>query len=677
MKILTALNNFARGKIDHDLNGRYDLPIYSTGADVFKNFFSNFKGNGLFRPGLEMMFDFQDCALMEFRFNNAQSYIVVMYNTKMRFLSYDENGDFGWVLAAGGGILEVATPYTLAHSKEIALRQQPQNADVMYIFHDQYAPRKLTRVSANSFTLATYVRTADPFDDPSTGNVGWPMAGCFYKGFLYCAAPTKKKTSIYRSQASSYDDFTTGTDDDDGFNFTVSDLTEPIVWVAAGNNSLICGSSQAVVAINGGSTDSAITPTTVEATITNTDGASSTSPIRKDQLLFYIQNLQRRINFFSYDLLTESFKSQDANFVSYDITKGTISKLVYIKDKNDLIYTLRGDGKLIALNFNESERVVGWNEINTDGEFIDIVRLSDNDGNINLFALVKRGSSYFIERLSSFVEFPLPDEVFSGNELVDKEAYWRLVVERLKECCYLDNSIYFSGLKDSEITFDGVDEIVSDEADFSSGDVGKRIEYATQTGFEYGVFEITEYIDANTVKVEVIRTPSENVYSSWYLTSASISGLTHLANKEVSVVGDGGYLGEYTVTAGGVLALDRQVGVAWIGYKYSGLIKTFNLGFQVQGINTQVTSKNLSKAFIRFVFSAGGKCGVSLYALENIQDFDPSGYYDLPPLPMDGDKEVSFTDDDNDEKCLYIVQDEPLPLNITAVFLEFVYGTKT
>ena len=224
MKILTALNNFARGKIDHDLNGRYDLPIYNTGADVFKNFFSNFKGNGLFRPGLEMMFDFQDCALMEFRFNNAQSYIVVMYNTKMRFLSYDENGDFGWVLASGGGILEVATPYTLAHSKEIALRQQPQNADTMYIFHDQYAPRKLIRASANLFTLATYSRTADPFDDPSTGSVGWPMAGCFYKGFLYCAAPTKKKTSIYRSQASSYDDFTTGTDDDDGFNFTVSDL---------------------------------------------------------------------------------------------------------------------------------------------------------------------------------------------------------------------------------------------------------------------------------------------------------------------------------------------------------------------------------------------------------------------------------------------------------------------
>ena len=42
-KIDTSYNNFARGQIDHDMMGRYDLPIYRSGADLVENFITNFK----------------------------------------------------------------------------------------------------------------------------------------------------------------------------------------------------------------------------------------------------------------------------------------------------------------------------------------------------------------------------------------------------------------------------------------------------------------------------------------------------------------------------------------------------------------------------------------------------------------------------------------------------------
>lgn len=676
MKVSTCFNNLSRGKLDHDFNGRFDLPIYTSGADVFKNFFSNFKGNAIYRPGFEAIQKFQDCRFVEFKFSDEQDYIALFYNGHIKFLSYDGSGEIGLV-QSGGSDLDVVSPYTLAHCKQLSY---DQNADVMYVAHNSYAPRKLTRVSASSFTLATFTRTADPFDDPATGSTGWPACVRFYKGSLYYGGPSKKITYLYKSKAASYDDLTIGTGDDDGLAFPISDLTEAIKWLMGGSNSLIVGSSQALVAVNGGSVDTPITPSTVEATITNTDGADNTQPIRKDTLLFYINSLQRNLNYFSYDLLTESFKSEDANFVSYDITKEGISKLVYLKGRNNLIFILRNDGKLLSLNFNLTEKIVGWHEHETDGEILDIAKMyNPNTGEDELFLLVDRNNGVFIERLASEIEFPLPHEFYTGddNKEEDREAYWRYVAELMKDCIYLDNSIVFKNLKTSTITFDGVDTITSSASDFSSADVGRQIHYKTATGREKGIFEITQYINGTTVKVEILTAPTANSYASWYKSARTISGLTDYASMEVSVVGDGGYLGEYTVSAGGVLTLDREVTVACIGILYGGLIKTFNLGFMVQGVNTQVLVKNVNKARLRFVASAGGEIGTSLYSMEKVQDFDPAGFYDLPPLPMDGDsRDILFDDSFDEEKCIYIRQREPLPLHITAVICDVNYGTK-
>ena len=673
LKVTSQLNNFSRGKCDHNLNGRNDLPIYQSSADIFRNFFSNFQGNGIYRTGMQMFEKFQDCRFVPFRFNNAQNYIAVFYNTKVRFLSYDSNNQLGWVQNSTPAILDVTTPYSLAQSKELDFTQ---NADVMYLTHNLFDPYKLVRASANSFTCTKPTITGTPFDNPTSGAVGMPAKCCFYKGRLYYAAPTKKVTNVYGSKGATYDTLTVGTGDDDGMAFTISDLTEPVSWLLGGNNSLIAGSAQAIVAINGGSTTAPITPSTVEASLTNTAGADATKPVRKDNLLFFIDNLRRRVYYFSYDLLQETFKADDANFIAYDITVNQISKLVFIKDRNDLIYTISDDGRLLSFNFNQNEKIIGWHEHVTDGLVKDMCAMSDNNGVISLFLLVKRGSDYFIEYISPEVEFPLPDTCFTNDADADRQAYWRLISEKLKGCVYLDNSVVFSDLHTSTLTFNGMNTITSDDDDFSSGDVGKHIVYKTVTGYEWGVFEITAYIDTKHVSVAIINTPTANTYSSWYLSADEITGLTDHASQTVSVVGDGGYIADFDVSAGGVLTLDRQVTVAVIGRKYEGLIKTFNLGFAVQGINTQVTPKNVVRAGVRTVFSAGGEIGTSLYSMEPVQEFDPNGYYGLPPLPMDGDKDVRYTDEYDKEKCLYIRQSLPLPFRITSVFIEAEYGAK-
>ena len=164
IKVITTHNNFARGQLDQSMDGRFDLATYNSGSLMFENFFSNFKGNALYSPGFENVVAFQDCALIEFEFSQNQSYIILLFANKMRFMSFDVNNKFGFVLNPSPTIFEVATPYTLAESKEIAFRKSfTQNADSMIICHDKHEPRELIRLAANDFQFRTFARKDDPF----------------------------------------------------------------------------------------------------------------------------------------------------------------------------------------------------------------------------------------------------------------------------------------------------------------------------------------------------------------------------------------------------------------------------------------------------------------------------------------------------------------------------------
>lgn len=679
MKVLTAYNNFARGKIDHDMMGRFDLPIYRSATDEFKNGFTNFKGNAIYRTGFEDMIGaFQDCVLYEFKFRNDQNYIMVFYNTKIRFLTYDSAGDFGWVESSGSPI-EVTTPYSLADCREL---QFAQNGDVVVITHQSHAPQDLTRTSATSFTLAAHTFDADPFSGEE------PKSCCFYKGRLYFANTPSKPTTLWGSEAGDYETFTIPSTvvDDSPVRVSIAEISQPIDWIFGGDNSLILGCADGIVAVNGGGAGQAIAADTIEAELTSADGSNDTIPFKKDGNVFYIGKNNRNMYYFSYDLLSESFLAEDANFVSYDITKGGITKIRHKKDRNDLIYSLRGDGKLLTLNFKEKENIIGWHvqETGNGGLIKDIVVITNNAGEPQLFALIQRGSDFYIERLADHIEFSRRVDFFTydeGNEerevaeARDDEAYNRMVAEEFLQCVYLDNALKFSNLQEGNtITYDsGAGTITDTDGVFTANHVGRHISYKTATGYESGRFEITGYTDANTVDVEVLQEPTANTYDDWYLSFNSLSGLTQYNGETIGVVTDGGYLNDFTIS-GGTLDLGSEVLSVVVGYRYKMTIKSFALGFQAGAENTQTTMKAINRVGIRFVASAGGKFGSTLYRMQPIQKLSQNDLNYLPPLPMDGTEYISYTDDNERDKYFYIVQDLPLPMVVVCVMVDANYS---
>lgn len=697
-KTVSSYGNFTKGQLDHDIMGRFELPIYNTGMDIFQNYISNFKGNAIFSAGFMSRIAFQDCAFIEFKFGITQNYLCLFYNTKIRFLAFDTNGTFGWVLDAGLAILEVTTPYTLADSKTISQKgSYTQNGDVMYICHRNYEPRKLTRVSAVSFTLATFVRTADPF----TASNKWPGACSFYKGRLFYASTLEKPTSIWFSVSGSYDDFTIAgpLTDASAFAFTVVDITQQIEWLYPGDNSLIAGATDGIVAINGGGVNTAITAETVQANITSAEPTNGIYPLKKEGLIFYPGRTGRNMYYFKYDILSEAFTSQDANLTAYDVTKGGLGKIRFKHDRNDLIFSVRGDNSLVSLVFKEAEKINGWHVRNTQGLFTDIGVMGDNNGNPQIFALVNRAGTYYVEQQAAYVEFAKRSDFWTPSESpqdtymdMDKEAYVRYVSEQLRACNYLDNSLSFSDLRTSTVTFtpSGTDPltgkptgtIVSSATDFSSGDVGKHIVYKTATGYESGRYIITAFTNATTVSATVIQDPKQKydaalyAWSSWYKSFITVSGLAQYNGLEVGVVADGGFLDAETVS-GGSITLEEQTTSVCIGLQYTGIIKSMCLGFQYQGYNTQVTLKEISRMSVRCVNTLGLKCGASLYDLQDVQLRSQGDINYLPPQPIDGTKDVDYTDDSEEDKFFYIVQDQPLPATVANFFVEANYAVSS
>jgi hypothetical protein len=758
MKFDSSFNNFARGQVDHDMMGRYDLPIYQSAADLVQNFITNFKGNAIYRAGFEQILQFQNCVMVEFKFNNTQQYICLFYNTTVKFLAYDGSGNVGLVQHSGSD-LAVTTPFTLA---ECADFQFTQNGDFMVITHSSHEPQQLKRTAADMFTMVSFSRNNDPFPltwaatkaitgitKDATGAVftivghgyavgdrflvagvtgmtqmnGWtacvstvvdannvkvadidssgytaytangtgakvltgdyPHACCFYKGRLYYAATPAHPTRVFASASGSYNDFTQpGTiTDSTAIIFTIAEIAQRIEWLFKGDLSLIAGATDGIIALNGGAVNTSITASTVTATLTTALPCNKVYPFKKDGQVFYMGVDGRNMYTFRYDILQSLFVAEDANQLAYDITLGGVSKMRWKKDRNDLIFftTANANGNILACNHNLKENIIGWSGHTTQGTFKDIAVILDDSSKPQLFCLALRpDGNYYIERQNQYVEFARRVNFYTGDERADNVAYIRYVANQLLDCNYTDNAVMFNNLQTSNtLTFNGTDTIAAANAIFAVGDVGKHIVYQTQTGYESGRFQITHYTDNKHVTVSVLQTPTTNSWTHpWFLSFSSLSGLPFANGTVVSVVADGGYLNDFTVQAGAI-ALGGQVTNAWVGLSYKGIIKSFSLGFQIQGLTTEQTMKAIQQFGVRCVTTAGLEVGSSLYNLQPVQERSQSDVNYLPPIPIDGTKYVQFTDDNARDKYFYAVQDIPLPATIACAIVTANYTVHT
>lgn len=152
---LAALN---AGEMSPRIYGRTDLAKYPLGLKRCRNFIPLVQGALIRRPGTYFVKEVKDSSkqtrLFPFIYSADQAFVLEFGENYIRFYR-----DYAQVLS-GMSALEVTTTYTEAEVQELQIAQQ---ADVVYIAHENHPPAKLSRVTNTSWTLEDLDLEGGPF----------------------------------------------------------------------------------------------------------------------------------------------------------------------------------------------------------------------------------------------------------------------------------------------------------------------------------------------------------------------------------------------------------------------------------------------------------------------------------------------------------------------------------
>ena len=162
-KASPAFTNFTAGELSPRLDGRTDLAKYQNGCKTLQNFIVHPHGGASRRPGTTFVREVKNSAnaarLIPFEFNVTQTYILEFGDQYFRI-----HKDGGTVVSSGSPV-EVTTPY--AHT-DLDKLKFTQSADVMYIVHPDFAPRKITRTSHTAWTITEVDFLRGPMGEANT-----------------------------------------------------------------------------------------------------------------------------------------------------------------------------------------------------------------------------------------------------------------------------------------------------------------------------------------------------------------------------------------------------------------------------------------------------------------------------------------------------------------------------
>ena len=143
-------NSFNAGEWSSLMDGRTDLEKYSKALKQMENCVIDPRGPAIFRPGFRYIAGTKTNStvsrVIPFEFSATTAYVLEFGNLYIRIFKDQAQ------VESSGSPVEIVTTYAAADLSGI---KYCQSADILYLFHPDYAPRKLSRASDTDWTLTT------------------------------------------------------------------------------------------------------------------------------------------------------------------------------------------------------------------------------------------------------------------------------------------------------------------------------------------------------------------------------------------------------------------------------------------------------------------------------------------------------------------------------------------
>ncbi len=708
--------SFTSGELSPRLEGRTDLERYASGVRDAKNCITLAHGPAVRRPGLYYVADCyshtKKSVLVPFEFSVIQAYIVEFADQKIRFYM---NG--GQILDAGNPY-EIASTYLEANLFQLRFAQ---SADVLYIVHPSYAPRKLTRTGHTNWTLSevdfidgpyfpentdaaktltpsattgTITLTATGFTFHETGHVGslWRMTHGATTGYVKITAVAGgggSATAIVRK--------------------TLGGTAATEKW-REGRWSIRRGFPGAVSFHEerlyfAGATDS---PQTLNGSVAGLYEDMTPGANADDAVEFTLAaNQVNTIHWLSpvTELLVGSAGGEHRIYAKGDepITPSTINvkgetvwgarNISPVRAANATLFATRSGRKVRELRYSIERDSFDANDISILAEHLfprktsvtqlafakepdPIVWMVRSDG-------VLVGLTYEPGQDVRGFHHHETDGAFESVAVIphpdgDHDQVWAVVrrtiggatkrfVERFDAVglCYdqlnTDSTLIYDGTKQVALTLSaatlGAITVTAASNVFVAEDVGKEIHSG------YGKATITAFSDEQHVSAEVYAAFASTTLAAgaWRLAVTSVSGLGHLEGKTVAIVGDGAVYPNEVVTSGAVTLKGSAAGRIEVGLPYTSRLLSLSPDVKTQSGTAAHKQKRWNEINV-YVYDTLGIL-INGDQPSTRTPADPMGF--APPLYTGQLKAVNLGHDA--EGRWEVRQELPLPMTVLKV----------
>jgi len=766
--------SFNTGELSPTLEGRTDLNKYSSGCRTLENFIPMVQGPARRRSGTYFVEEIKNSAnrswLLRFEFSESQAYILEFGDQYIRFYTnYGQvqtgsitawltstayavgdlrsnggtnyyckvahtSGTFSTDLAAGkwhtltGTTYEIPSPYTaadLTNSNNTLKLRTVQSADVIYIVHPSYAPKKLSRYSATRWILEDINFLGGPFEDvdpdeaitvyasaqTGTGITLTASSALFASTDVGSTFLLEQKSvdgitqwevgksissgARRRSDGKTYEALnsaTTGTvkpihsigavyDGDSGVQWQFRDPGYGYVKITGFTNSTTV-TADVVSRLPSGAVGS--------GNATNRWAFSRWSSVRgwPSQVAFF----RERLVFASGQKIDMSVAADYENFADRDESGQVVADMaiaieVSSDQVNKIEWLAASDGLLIGTAGGEfvAQEVTTDQPLGPDN--VKIVPQSSY-GSKSVIPVLVGESVLFVQRSGQKLRelvFDFANNGYKSSDLTVLSEH--ITYGGLVDICYQQepHSIVWCVRSDGELlgfTFnreqdvlgwhrhplggDGIVECVETiPSPFGDQDDLWMIVRRTIDGQTKRYIEYLwpDFVDNNDIE-DAFCVDCGLTYDSTAV--STISGLDHLEGKIVSILADGAAHPNRTVESGSV-TLQRASSVVHVGLPYTSRLQTMRPEAGAGDGTAQGKTKRINKMVIRFLATVGAKAGPDVDHLDEIQFRSGSALMDAPVPLFTGDKIMEWPGGYDFDGYMIVEQDQPLPMTLVAL----------
>lgn len=680
-------NNMNAGEVSPLMEGRVDLRPYTNGLKRCLNFLPIAQGPITRRPGTMYVADVKDSTkatrLEKFEFSTIQAYILEIGDLYIRFYRNE-----GRLENPPGTPVEVVTPYAAADVFDLRVTQ---SADVLYITHPSYAPRKLIRNSSVSWTLSTITFLDGPYLPTNTTTTTLTLSG------------TTGSVTVTASAV-------TGINSNTGFQTT--DVGRIIRFKDPANNwtwltITARASTTSVTATISGPNASAGT-----ATInwrlgvwSATTGYPAVSTFFGDRLFFggatsYPDRIDGSTvsDYENFAPTNPAGVVADNNAMSFTLNANDVNAIYWMADdeKGLLVGTARGEWVVRPSTIGEALTPTNIN-----------AKRSTRYGSKRVAPVLTGKTVLFVQRagrkLREFL-YVFEDDGFRAPDVTILSEH--ITVGGIVQLCYQSEpqSIIWGPRADGtllSLTYEKAQEVYGWARNILGGDpavamftsgalinanyskvasaacipasagtadqvwmiVSRRINGATVQSVEYLT---TLYLDEDDAGQRFFVDMGA-IYNG--APATIISGLTWLKNTQVSILADGAVVPVQTVSNTGTITLAKAASIVHVGLGYKSAAWTQRINAGALTGTSQGKIKRIHKLVMRFFQTLGLKYGPEPDGtLETYTFRKTSDPTDAPPPYLDGDtRDVAWNAGYERTGRIYIETEQPLPMTLQAL----------